>query len=60
MLFWQKDFEDGKCPSPELLQPWPRTHNFYYDPELNVKPIEKYLTFEPLSGTECQLHGSKT
>jgi hypothetical protein len=53
-----ENFEYGKCPTPGLLQP--RTYNFYFYPELlldsNVKPIEKYLAFEPQSGTKCQLH----
>jgi hypothetical protein len=54
MLFWREDFEDGKCPTPGLLQPR------YYNPELslisNVKPVKKYLAFEPRRGPKCQLH----
>jgi hypothetical protein len=56
MLFWRTDFEDGMWPTPGgLLQP--QTYNFYYYPELllisNVKPIGKYLAFEPRIGTKC-------
>jgi hypothetical protein len=52
MLFWRKNFDDGKCPG----LPQPRTYNFYYYLELlvisNVKQIEKYRDFEPWSGTK--------
>jgi hypothetical protein len=46
MLFWWKNFEDGKCPSSGLFAA------LYSEfPELSlisyVKPIEKYFAFEP-------------
>jgi hypothetical protein len=50
MLLWRKNFEDGKCPSPGLLQPRKLSLIYY------VKPIEKYLAFEPRSGTKSQLY----
>jgi hypothetical protein len=57
MLFWRKNYEDGNCPSLGLLQT--RSYNFYYYPELllisYVKPIEKYLAFEPRTETKCQV-----
>jgi hypothetical protein len=46
MLFWQKHFEDGSCPSPGLF-----AASYLEFPEFSVisyiKPIEKYLAFEP-------------
>jgi hypothetical protein len=57
MLFLRENFEDGKCPT-GLLQS--RTLKFYSYPELflifNVKPIEKYLAFEPWTENKYQLH----
>jgi hypothetical protein len=44
-LFWRKNFEDGNSPSLGLFA----APDLEY-PELsliNVKPIEKYLAFEP-------------
>jgi hypothetical protein len=41
MLVWQKNFEDANCPSPELAL-------IFCAPE---KPREKYLAFEPRTGT---------
>jgi hypothetical protein len=59
MLFWRKIFEDEHCPSPWLLQP-STFYYFYYYPELllisYVKPIEKYLAFEPRTG--IKLHST--
>jgi hypothetical protein len=56
MLFWRDNFEDRNCLSLGLRQP----HTFYYDMDLllfsNGKPIAKYLSFEPRTGTKCQLH----
>jgi hypothetical protein len=56
ILFWQKNFEDGNWPSPGLLAAPP----YLEYPELSlishVKPIEKYLIFEPPSGTKSQLY----
>jgi hypothetical protein len=55
MLFWRKNIEDGNCPSPGL----------FAAPELEfpglslisyVKPIEKYLAFEPRSGSKSELY----
>jgi hypothetical protein len=51
MLFWWKNFEDGKCPSSG------RFAAFYSElPELSlishVKSIEKYFAFEPRTGTK--------
>jgi hypothetical protein len=54
-LFWQKIFEDGNCPNPVFFA----APDLEY-PELSlisyVKPIEKYLALEPLSGTKAQLY----
>jgi hypothetical protein len=54
MLFWRNNIEDANCPSQGL----------FADPELEhpglslisyVKTIEKYLAFEPRSGSKSQL-----
>jgi hypothetical protein len=53
MLFWRNNNEDGPCPSPglfaapapELEYPWSISY---------VKPIEKYISFEPRSGSKSQ------
>jgi hypothetical protein len=48
-LFWRTNFEDGNCPSPGLF-----AATYFEFPELSfisyVKPIEKYLAFEPGQG----------
>jgi hypothetical protein len=50
MLFLRKNFEDGNSPSPGLFE----AQDLEYS-ELSlissVKPIQKYLAFEPRSGT---------
>jgi hypothetical protein len=50
MLFWRNNIEDGNCPSPGLFA----APELEY-PELSlisyVKPNEKYLAFEPRSGS---------
>jgi hypothetical protein len=55
MLFWRTNIEDGNCPSPGLF-PAPKVEY----PELSlisyVKQIEKYLAFEPRSGSKSQLY----
>jgi hypothetical protein len=47
--------EDGNCPSPGLF-----AATELEDPGLSlisyVKPIEKYLAFEPRSGSKSQLY----
>jgi hypothetical protein len=49
MLFWRKNFEYGNCPSPRLYAApyleFPELSLIFY-----VKPIEKYVTFEPWTG----------
>jgi hypothetical protein len=54
MLFWRKSFEDGNCPSPGLFAApdleYPELSLIFY-----VKPIAKYLAFEPRSGTKSKL-----
>jgi hypothetical protein len=50
MLFWRKNFEDGNCPSLGLFAA------LYLEfPDLSlisyVKPIVKYLAFEPRTWT---------
>jgi hypothetical protein len=46
MLFWRNNIEDGNCPSPGLFAApeleYPGLSLISY-----VKPIEKYLAFEP-------------
>jgi hypothetical protein len=55
LLLWQKSFEDGNCPSlgifaaPDLE--YPELSLVFY-----LKPREKYLTFEPQSGTKSQIY----
>jgi transposase-like protein len=44
MLFWRNNIEDRNCPSPGLSL-------ISY-----VNPIEKYLVFEPRSGSKFQLY----
>jgi hypothetical protein len=55
MLFRRKNFEYGNCPSPVLFAApyleFPELSVFSY-----VKPIEKYLSFEPRSGTKSQIY----
>jgi hypothetical protein len=54
MLFWRNNIEDGNCPSlglfaaPELEYPGLSLISY-------VKQIEKYLAFEPRSGSKSQL-----
>jgi hypothetical protein len=57
MLFWRKNFKDGNCPYWGSLQPCTVLFEF---PEVAliscVKPIEKYLVFEPWTGTKSQIY----
>jgi hypothetical protein len=54
MLFWWKNVEDGNCPSLRLF-----AAPYLEFPELllisYVKPIEKYLAFEPRTGAKYQI-----
>jgi hypothetical protein len=51
-LLWRKFFEDEHCPSPGLYAAaFPELSLISY-----VKPIEKYLAFEPWSGSKYRLH----
>jgi hypothetical protein len=53
MLFWRNNIEDRNCPSPGLLAApeYPGLSLISY-----VKPIEKYLAFEPRGGSKSQLY----
>jgi hypothetical protein len=55
MLFWRKKFEGGSCPST-----WLFAAQYLEFPELSlisyVKPIEKYLAFEPRTGAKSQIY----
>jgi hypothetical protein len=59
MLFWRNNIEDGNCPSPAGLFVAPELGE-YTGLSLNsyvpVKPIEKYLAFEPRSGSKSKLY----
>jgi hypothetical protein len=50
MLVWRNNLEDGNSPSPGLF-----SVQYLEFPELSltsyVKPTEKYLAFEPQTGT---------
>jgi hypothetical protein len=55
LLFRRKNFEDGNCPSPGLF-----AAPYIEFPQLSlisyVKLIEKYLAFEPRTGTKSQIY----